>query len=357
MTVKDLFIGDFSISQFFGKNPEIYKQFNIKGHNGIDFRTPNGTPLVCCFDEAEVIQTHDDGSGYGKHVKIWDKVQKIVAIYGHCQRFEVKIGDIVKFGQLIALSNNTGFSTGPHLHFGICKVDDNCKRLNTGNGYSGWLNPFDGRMFKWEVQHLKKPIKNPQEGMTTTEENALKELQRVVETLKDKNGKPKYGNVESAARAIKDLVKDAKEYKGHIRTMKEQELRSTHKILNLSECIKRLEEEARIMKVLIGQRDLKITELEDVLLLKQTTQPTANDLKDKELLALLISRLTMKKVKDFVLAFLKDDRVETALWIGLSQAVMSIAAYLLTFPELAKYGGILNTIVYAVKSTRDKRKK
>jgi len=60
----------------------------------------------------------------------------------------------------------------------------------------------------------------------------------------------------------------------------------------------------------------------------------------------------MEKVKQI----LKDDRVQTALWIGLSQAVASIAAFLLTLPELAQYAGVINFVVYAVKSTNDKRK-
>ena len=61
----------------------------------------------------------------------------------------------------------------------------------------------------------------------------------------------------------------------------------------------------------------------------------------------------MEKVK----AFLGDDRVQTALWIGLSQLVASVAAYLLTLPELAQYAGVINFVVYAVKSTNDRRKK
>lgn len=174
MIIKDLFIGNFRISQLFGKNPQMYAKFGLKGHNGIDFATPTGTQLVCCFDEAEVITAEDDKTGYGKHIKLWDKKQQIVAIYGHCKELLVKVGDTVKFGNLIAISNNTGFSTGPHLHFGVCKVDKNCKRLNTNNGYSGWINPLED--FVWETENLKKPIEESGiiDDMTTEEKNLLK---------------------------------------------------------------------------------------------------------------------------------------------------------------------------------------
>jgi len=200
----------------------------------------------------------------------------------------------------------------------------------------GWLHPIS----KDEV---------PDETLLL-QERALKALQKAVD-------KKLYGNIESAARAVVDLVKDAAEYKSHIKSMEEQELRSTHKMLNLSNSIKELEKEATLLKADIGKKDLKITELEKIISTQQTDTPTANDLSDKQLLKLLIQRITMKKVKNFILAFLKDDRVETALWIGLSQAVASIAAYLLTVPELASYAGVINAVAYIVKSTNDKRKK
>jgi len=58
---------------------------------------------------------------------------------------------------------------------------------------------------------------------------------------------------------------------------------------------------------------------------------------------------------DKVKTFLSDDRVEVALWIGLSAGVMAICSYLLQLPELLPYYGVLNFIVYVVKSTRDRK--
>ena len=60
----------------------------------------------------------------------------------------------------------------------------------------------------------------------------------------------------------------------------------------------------------------------------------------------------MEKVKNFF----QDDRVQTALWIGLSQAIASVCSYLLEIPELAQYAGVINFVAYAVKSTNDRRK-
>ena len=60
----------------------------------------------------------------------------------------------------------------------------------------------------------------------------------------------------------------------------------------------------------------------------------------------------MEKVKNFF----QDDRVQTAMWIGLSQAIASVCSYLLEIPELTQYAGVINFVAYAVKSTNDRRK-
>ena len=61
----------------------------------------------------------------------------------------------------------------------------------------------------------------------------------------------------------------------------------------------------------------------------------------------------MEKVK----TFLADDRVGVALWIGVSAGIMAICSFLLQMPELLPYYGVINFVIYAVKSTNDRRKK
>jgi hypothetical protein len=62
----------------------------------------------------------NDATGYGAHVRIQHD-EGYLTIYGHMMDFKVKAGDEVEAGDVIGRSDNTGNSTGPHLHFELRK--------------------------------------------------------------------------------------------------------------------------------------------------------------------------------------------------------------------------------------------
>lgn len=86
-----------------------------ENHYGIDIGVNVGTSIVAAM-EGKVSVVSDEGD-YGTHVKIVNK--DVTTIYAHCSKILVKKGATVKKGQKIALSGNTGNTTGPHLHFEI----------------------------------------------------------------------------------------------------------------------------------------------------------------------------------------------------------------------------------------------
>ncbi len=83
-------------------------------HKGIDLAIPIGTPVRTIADGRVVYV--GPGTGYGKYVKI-DHPGGFATIYSHLSKYEVHVGEQVKQGEVIALSGNTGWSTGPHLYF------------------------------------------------------------------------------------------------------------------------------------------------------------------------------------------------------------------------------------------------
>ena len=133
------FDGSWRVTQLMADREWFYKQFSydgvpLRGHNGVDFGTPNGTDLLATFD-GEVDTVGYEEKGFGNYVKlkhVWGD-----SIYGHMKSVSVKQGDTVAKGDKLGLSNNTGNSSGPHVHFGI-RIYPN-KR---GDGWGGYCDPI-----------------------------------------------------------------------------------------------------------------------------------------------------------------------------------------------------------------------
>ncbi len=109
-----------------------YEEWGIVGHNGVDFGLQDGTEVLAC-DEGVVTQAGDNGD-HGISVTI--KHSWGTSICSHLQSLGVLVNDQVKKAQVIGSSGQTGFTTGPHLHFGIQPNNP-----DTNNGYLGFINP------------------------------------------------------------------------------------------------------------------------------------------------------------------------------------------------------------------------
>jgi murein DD-endopeptidase MepM/ murein hydrolase activator NlpD len=83
-------------------------------HQGVDLRTPVGTP-VSAMMSGIVVETEADRFGYGNKVVI-DHGNGYETLYAHLSKIEVKKGEKVTTDSILGESGNTGRSTGPHLH-------------------------------------------------------------------------------------------------------------------------------------------------------------------------------------------------------------------------------------------------
>jgi murein DD-endopeptidase MepM/ murein hydrolase activator NlpD len=90
-------------------------------HSGQDFAVPSGTQVVAVHG-GTVVKAGGNGAGdgpaYGNAVVI-KHGNGTYSQYAHLSQVKVNIGQVVKTGQEIARSGNTGNSSGPHLHFEI----------------------------------------------------------------------------------------------------------------------------------------------------------------------------------------------------------------------------------------------
>lgn len=87
-----------------------------KNHNGIDIGHKEGDNVYSAFDG--VVKECRYDSGYGNKI-IVEHEKNIETVYAHLSKFDIKVGDRVKAGDLIGRVGNTGKSTGPHLHFEV----------------------------------------------------------------------------------------------------------------------------------------------------------------------------------------------------------------------------------------------
>lgn len=83
-------------------------------HTGLDFRAASGDPVrVTAY--GKVVSAGWSG-GYGRMVEV-DHGNGLSTRYGHLSEINVRIGEVVKIGQVVGLVGSTGRSTGPHLHY------------------------------------------------------------------------------------------------------------------------------------------------------------------------------------------------------------------------------------------------
>jgi murein DD-endopeptidase MepM/ murein hydrolase activator NlpD len=104
------------ISSPFGNRTDPFNG-NVSHHSGVDFAGKLGSEIVAVASGV-VTYAEDDQSGYGKMVEVTHG-SKFKTRYSHNKLNLVKVGDIVKKGQVIALMGDSGRSTGPHVHFEV----------------------------------------------------------------------------------------------------------------------------------------------------------------------------------------------------------------------------------------------
>lgn len=86
----------------------------IKPHKGIDLALPIGTPVLGVADGKVIVSK--DSNLAGKYITIKHN-NNYLTRYMHLKKVFVQIGQNIKMGEKIALSGNSGRSTGPHLHY------------------------------------------------------------------------------------------------------------------------------------------------------------------------------------------------------------------------------------------------
>ena len=234
------FDDNFPLTQGFGEHPDWYQKFGLKAHNGLDYGLPTGTPIIAPHD-GKVVEAAFDPQGYGNYLKIENG--KEGSVLAHLRSFSVGLGEVVQEGTPIGFSNNTGNSTGPHLHWGYYLLP-----RDRANGYAGFIDQL--------------PLLNtPQPNTIDTVDDDHKRAYRVLEDYRKERLDGPEGNFE-----------------GFVRT-----------IVGRDSSYSTIAGELSITKDVIKRRSAEINELTEKLI--QKPPPSLANLSTKEILRELFSRV------------------------------------------------------------------
>lgn len=108
------------ITQQFGKSSSAKRLYASGTHDGVDFRASIGTPVKAALSGVvlEVNQGAVANCQYGKWILV-KHANGLSTLYAHLSDIAVQKGQTVTTHQIIGYAGNTGYSTGPHLHFTV----------------------------------------------------------------------------------------------------------------------------------------------------------------------------------------------------------------------------------------------
>lgn len=131
-----------------------YKEWGLAGHNGLDIVAYHGEPVYASHDGIITYAGVDSSEGWGIVIRTLDPIEYrnnksyFKTIYWHLlSNIPVRVGQQVRIGDIIGYADNTGFSKGDHLHFGLKPIakgenEWTWDNIHQNNGYRGAIDPM-----------------------------------------------------------------------------------------------------------------------------------------------------------------------------------------------------------------------
>lgn len=197
-------IEPFELTQEFGVNEPAYRRFGLAGHNGWDFRTKfPDTPLgkrdiLASYNSRFWKQGNEGNDGFGLYFEVITQLKNTWKLtYAHCD----SVGKFIEKneGEKMAVSDNTGNSTGAHLHLTVKKGRlENGQFIvdNYNNGFFGAVNP---QIFFDELRAFKK--ENSSGTIDNMDEDKKRGIANLDKYRKDRKQGPE-GNFEGFVNSI-----------------------------------------------------------------------------------------------------------------------------------------------------------
>lgn len=132
----------YDITQKWGNVNSAYNQFGFSLHNGVDatvfydksqpfWKSETSWPVYCPVEGFKVQLIRNMPQGGGNEIWLISKEKQWMfgtecyayLVLAHAEKILVPVGYEPKLGELLMIADNTGFSTGPHTHMGLYRVE------------------------------------------------------------------------------------------------------------------------------------------------------------------------------------------------------------------------------------------
>ena len=323
-------IDPFQLTQEFGENPNMYKKFGLKAHNGWDIKTkypdtPVGQRYIIAPQNVQFYKQSIDPPGYGIYFEVITKAKSLWKhTFAHCHSIETFTEK--KQGESMAISDNTGNSTGGHLNWTVKKI----KILNSqhevqdyNNGYFGAVNPQE---YVDEVRNYNGTQPMPNTNITIEGSlyeklvgNSTKwdEMVKYLEISSDP-ASTSFEDVQRVVAGLKSRITDIQTQLGNtqaeLENRMEQVSRLKEQVLNndklRGELIQKLSDTVSEQQGMVGVYEKRLKEIQGGLeaiartkgelnkaLLECKSQSTIEQLTIADVLVLLFNKLKQIKLK------------------------------------------------------------
>ena len=175
------------ITSYYGRRLHPIRKV-MEGHHGIDIAKTGTVPILATASgTVSRVQPDKTFGTYGnavtiKHAGGWE------SLYAHLSRYIVKVGQVVKQGQIIGYMGNTGGSTGQHLHFELHKGGWNNQYSNEVNPLHYYVDPDVKRLQQLLFDASQNIVVDGMFGPST--ESAVKAFQKSAGLVVDGSAGP-----------------------------------------------------------------------------------------------------------------------------------------------------------------------
>lgn len=179
-----------------------YQYLGFGLHQGIDIPVSTGTEVYAVAD-GKVVEL-SDVTTRGIGVVIYHPDLKLKTLYWHLLSHKVALGDQVKKGDLIAISDNTGYSIGPHLHFEVKTTDEHGLSIKSVDPmpYFSDDKMTDAQLNKLYLLAFKRPVDDG--GRTTW---SGKDFDTVADGLLASSENKEYTKVFESVKSLENDVR------------------------------------------------------------------------------------------------------------------------------------------------------